>query len=50
MIYQRQVNLEYYPYFSDKEAKIVVNDGTWFGSQKYKGYIRFNFATNKKKY
>ncbi|WP_320129472.1 aminotransferase class I/II-fold pyridoxal phosphate-dependent enzyme [uncultured Sphaerochaeta sp.] len=29
-------------------AKIAVNDGTWFGGEDYRGFIRFNYGTQRK--
>jgi cystathionine beta-lyase len=28
-------------------AKVAVNDGTWFGGEDYKRFVRFNFGTQK---
>ncbi len=32
--------------FFGQRAGICLNDGSWFGGEDYKGYVRFNFATN----
>lgn len=34
--------------FFGKRAKVCFNDGSWFGDNDYRGYVRFNYATNKK--
>lgn len=33
--------------FLRTKCKIAVNDGEWFGGDKYKGYFRINLATSK---
>jgi cystathionine beta-lyase len=32
--------------FFGQRAGICLNDGTWFGDDDYKGYVRFNFGTS----
>lgn len=32
--------------FFGQRAGICLNDGTWFGSDDYKGYVRFNYGTS----
>ncbi len=32
--------------FFAQRANICLNDGTWFGGDEYKGYVRFNYGTN----
>ena len=28
-------------------AKVAVNDGTWFGGEDYRGFVRFNYGTQR---
>ncbi len=32
--------------FFANRANICLNDGTWFGSDDYRGYVRFNYGTS----
>ncbi|MGD1821448.1 MAG: MalY/PatB family protein [Pleomorphochaeta sp.] len=32
--------------FFANRAGICLNDGTWFGDEEYKGYVRFNYGTS----
>jgi len=34
--------------FFANRANICLNDGTWFGDEEYKGYVRFNYGTSLK--
>ncbi|MCH3917319.1 MAG: aminotransferase class I/II-fold pyridoxal phosphate-dependent enzyme [Spirochaetia bacterium] len=33
--------------FFGKKAGIAMHDGTWFGGERYKGYVRFNYGTRR---
>lgn len=32
--------------FFGTRAEVCLNDGTWFGDEEYKGYVRFNYGTS----
>jgi cystathionine beta-lyase len=33
--------------FFGVRAKVAVNDGTWFGGETYRGFVRFNYGTQR---
>ncbi|MDD4572921.1 MAG: cystathionine beta-lyase, partial [Sphaerochaeta sp.] len=35
--------------FFGLRAKVALNDGTWFGGDAYRSFVRFNYGTNKER-
>ncbi len=33
--------------FFGQRASVAVNDGTWFGGDEFRGWVRFNFGTQR---
>lgn len=33
--------------FFGLRSKVALNDGTWFGGEEYRGFVRFNYGTRK---